>query len=272
MWTINFAASLDEMGHTRAQEIAAIIKTRQVAIETQYGAGTIQAFRPSHRALQRQGVVPDVDVSRQSSSATRSSSPATYRGDPTVERNRSANIPDEENCAVWVWGLPGHVTYTALLHSIRGIGKIYAVVINPPNGSIRTSAAKIVFFRRSQAERLFDRIERGLFVVMGKAVHRVAWNKIKTGGYPHLSHSRAIRIIGPANLMDFDFFEDFFLHKFEYDLDRRGVVHCDRPGLVSHEWHFGSLRCQAASAKTAIEREFEGIFEVEWAIDPCEFS
>jgi hypothetical protein len=106
---------------------------------------------------------------------------------------------------------------------------------------------------------------------MGQVIQRVAWNKIKSGPYPHQSHSRAIRITGPQELMDFDFFEDFFVHKFAYDLDRRGVVHCNRPGHVSHEWHFGSLRCQAASAKTAIERELKGIFEVEWSVDPCEF-
>jgi len=32
-----------------------------------------------------------------------------------------------------------------------------------------------------------------------------------------------------------------------------------------------NLMIKAASAKTAIEREFKGIFEVEWAVDPCEF-
>ena len=32
-----------------------------------------------------------------------------------------------------------------------------------------------------------------------------------------------------------------------------------------------NLVIKAASAKTAIEREFKGIFEVEWAVDPCEF-
>jgi hypothetical protein len=31
-----------------------------------------------------------------------------------------------------------------------------------------------------------------------------------------------------------------------------------------------NLMIKAASAKIAIEREFKGIFEVVWAVDPCE--
>jgi hypothetical protein len=94
---------------------------------------------------------------------------------------------------------------------------------------------------------------------------------MRTGPYAHLGHSRVIRITGPRDMMNFDFFEDFFSQKFAYELDKRVVVPCNRPGMVSHEWHFVSLCCQAASAKTAIERELKGMFEVEWAVDPCEF-
>jgi hypothetical protein len=162
------------------------------------------------------------------------------------------------------------VTYDVLLGSIRGVGKVYATVINPPNDSIRTSAAKIIFFNRNQAEKLFNMIKDRQFIVLGKVVHKVVWNKIRTGPYSHSSHSRVIRITGPRELMDFKYFENFFVHRFQYDLDVRGVVECNRPGLVSHVWHFGSLRCQAASAKTAIERELKRIYEVEWADDPCE--
>jgi hypothetical protein len=244
--TTNRVSSPKQKDNTRADAIAATVKARQAVIEMQLGPGTLQSFHPSHRALRRQGVLPYYDVNRVSTSPTRSTSPPTYLGDPSCDRNRSANIPEKENCALWVCGLPGHVTYKGLLTAIRGMGKIYASVINPPTGEIKSSAAKIVFFQRFQAERLFDVINAGQFVVAGKVVNRVAWNKIKSSAYPHLCHSRAIRITGPRNLMDFDFFEKFFLHKFEYDLDRRGVVFCNRPGLVSHEWHFGSLRCQVS--------------------------
>jgi hypothetical protein len=261
----------EEMVSCRSRTIAAKVRATQVAIENKFGPGTLRAFHPSHRALQQNGLLPERDIRFAAANSTRSNSPTNYLGDPSVEHNRSAFIPENENCSLWVWGLPACVTYTALLASIRGIGKVYATVINPPTDEIRTSAAKVVLFNRQGAERLFNIIANRQFVVMGKLVHRVLWNKIRSGPYPHLNHSRAIRITGPRELMDFDFFEDFFIRRFTYDLDRRGVVQCNRPGLVCHEWHFGSLRCQAASAKTAIERELKGIYEVEWADDPCVF-
>ena len=71
--------------------------------------------------------------------------------------------------------------------------------------------------------------------------------------------------------MDFDFFSMFFRSRFTYELDRAFEVSCYALGMRSHEWHFGSLRCQAASAKTAIERELHGIFEVKFVRDPCAF-
>jgi hypothetical protein len=43
-------------------------------------------------------------------------------------------------------------------------------------------------------------------------------------------------------------------------------VSSSKPAIIH-----ANLVIKAASAKTAIEREFKGIFEVEWAVDPCEF-
>ena len=163
------------------------------------------------------------------------------------------------------------MTHASLLGAIRDVGKVYATVINPPIGAHQTSAAKLVFFERSQAETLYYRIQTSNFKVMGQAVVDVRWNNIKSAPYPQPDHSRAIRITGPAHLMDFDFFEIFFKTRFTYELDRRSVVRCSSPGMIAHEWLFGSLRCQSASAKTAIERELQGIFLVHWARDPCAF-
>jgi hypothetical protein len=166
-------------------------------------------------------------------------------------------------------GLPPNVTYTALLEAIRNVGKVYSTVINPPTGRHSCAAAKIVFFERNQAEKLFELIYFGYFFVMGRQVLEVRWNKVKSGAYHHWHQSRAIRITGPAHLMDFQFFEAFFKARFTYDLDHTAVAPCLTSGMVSHLWFFGSLRCQASSARLAIERELHGIFEVHWADDPC---
>jgi hypothetical protein len=225
-------------------------------------------FRPSNSALKINGV-SSIQRNPYLDAILHMPGNSGYLGDPTVAGNQSANISDGENCALWIMGLSRFVTHTDLLAAIRGIGKIYAAVINPPIDTIPTSAAKLVFFERSQAERLMQLAVAGEFIVSGKPIYRVRWNKIKSAPHYYLWESRAIRITGPSKYMNFDFFENFFQSKFTYELDGRGIVPCYALGMASHEWHFGSLRCQAAWAKKAIETELNQFFTVEWAQDPC---
>jgi hypothetical protein len=253
------------------QQIAAEVQKKQAEVEQRLGFGTLQPFRPSHSVLQRLGLISNLDVLRATATTTQCGGSDKYFGDIAIAHSRSTNIPENQNCSLWILGLPANVTHAQLLGAIREIGKVYATVINPPTLTHHTSAAKLVFFERSQAERLMYRIQTGSFKVMGQSVVDVRWNTFKSAAYPQPDHSRSIRITGPAHLMDFDFFEIFFKSRFTYELDRRAAVRCSSPGMVAHEWHFGSLRCQAASAKTAIERELQTIFLVQWARDPCAF-
>jgi len=195
-----------------------------------------------------------------------------YMGDLSLPSNRSALIPEEQNCSLWITGLPPNIDHHNLLGAIRGVGKIYATVINPPLGIHSTSAAKVVFFEREQAETLFLQIVSGNFIVMGQRLCRgnVRWNNIKSARYPHSDQSRSIRITGVKQWMNFEFFDHFFRQRFAFELDTVTEVACDMIGCASQDWHFGSLRCQAASAKLAIEREMTGIFLVSWIQDPCQ--
>jgi hypothetical protein len=251
------------------QTIAREVEERQARIVQSNGLGALTIFRPSFTALQSFGLLPKLDDIRTTMASSQDGNSRKYLGDPNTAKNRSADIPDDMNCALWVMGLPPNVTHTTILAAIRHVGKVYSTVINPPTGRHFCAAAKIVFFERCQAEKLFDLIYFGHFFVMGRQVLEVRWNKVKSSAYPHWHQSRAIRITGPAHLMDFQFFEVFFKARFTYDLDHTAVVPCSTPGMASHVWYFGSLRCQAASARLAIERELRGIFEVHWADDPC---
>ncbi|KAG9245140.1 hypothetical protein BJ878DRAFT_419836 [Calycina marina] len=193
-----------------------------------------------------------------------------YLGDARLKSNRSANIADDRNCSFWLMGLPANTSYSALLGAIRNAGKIYATNINAPTGEIATCAAKIVFFQRTAAETLMRQIKNGKLYVVGKRITSVRWNKVKSGEHPYREQSRAIRITGPADLMNFEYFEIFFSCRFVYVLTWKGQSYCEDPGMVSHEWHFASLRAQAKAANAAIEREFVGRFKVHWAPDPCD--
>ncbi|KAK4102839.1 hypothetical protein N658DRAFT_326356 [Parathielavia hyrcaniae] len=72
-----------------------------------------------------------------------------YRGDCRMARNRPANIPADQNCSVWITGLPPNVTTNELLGAIRDTGRIWASVIHPPRNPTwmdpRGPAARFVF-------------------------------------------------------------------------------------------------------------------------------
>ncbi|PVH82622.1 hypothetical protein DL98DRAFT_618941 [Cadophora sp. DSE1049] len=234
----------------RVQELGAKVENIKNKIEQVNRPIGVEGFRPSRAALEATGLL---DTLGWSNPADENSS--KYRGDLNIPSNHSANIREEWNCSLWVTGLPVEVTYRELFSSVRNIGKIVAIVTNALIDEFSGCAAKIVFFERQPAENLFALISSGGFYVMGHLVRRVSWNRVKVGRYCRSEQSRAIRITGPKELMDFDFFELFFKMRFTYDLDRRGEVECNEPDMVCHEWHFGSVRAQAQSAMLAIKRE-----------------
>ena len=248
------------------QQIAVAIQAELEQLVQGHEPGFLGQFRPSNSALKNVGLLENgwPQISPETYGCSKN-----YQGDVTVATNRSALIPDNKNCAVWVLGLPASTTHVELLGAIRNVGQIYACVINPPTEQYQTSAAKIVFFERYQAEAFMRFALGGQFSVLGQRIRHVRWNKIKSARYPNSSSSRSICITGPCHLMDFGFFEVFFLQRFTYELEGRREVPCATPGMTSHEWRFGSLRCQSASAKTAIQRELRDIFAVEWVRDPC---
>jgi hypothetical protein len=243
-------------------------RVEEISIAVQHDVGSGQYFRPSFAAMQRMGY-PGIADARPSGTNANYTGSNNYKGDITLPHNQSANIPDNQNCSLWIIGLPANVTHNMLLRAIRNVGRIYACVINPAVGNHKTSAAKIVFFERYEAENMFNRIKNGIFVVGDKRICDVRWNKIKTGRFPYPEQSRVIRVTGPEEIMYFHFFDVFFGPKFTYELDWRGEVESSMPGMVTHEWRFGSLRSQAASAKKAIETEMSNSYWVEWAKDPC---
>ncbi|KAL8367074.1 hypothetical protein RB595_007984 [Gaeumannomyces hyphopodioides] len=110
-----------------------------------------------------------------------------YRGNINIDRNRSAAIPEHENCSLFILGLPADLTTHQLLAGIRGVGRVYATHINRPEPSRghMTCAAKVIFFDREPAARFHAMCspENGGFVV-GSMRARVLWNRIRTAAQP----------------------------------------------------------------------------------------
>ncbi|KKF92217.1 hypothetical protein CFO_g5429 [Ceratocystis platani] len=175
-----------------------------------------------------------------------------YRGERTL-RNCSAAIDDSVNCSLWITNLPPAVSHNELLSEIRGIGRVYATVINPPNVSSghSTSAAKIVFFERNAAHAFFVQANHNGFVLRGFQA-RVSWNRIKSSEQANSrSKSRVLVLTGFSEVVNEEFLMQWFSQRFKFEVDKVVPV-IDTGVWAKLEFRFGSYRCQAEAAKMAI--------------------
>ncbi|KAI0455930.1 hypothetical protein F5B21DRAFT_502952 [Xylaria acuta] len=176
-----------------------------------------------------------------------------YQGNRFAQRNQSANIPPEHSTSVWITNLPPNCNYAELLGMVRDAGKVYATVINPPQGNFMTSAAKIVFFDVEGRRRFEARANTGQFAV-GAYVPRVRPNRILTAAQPLELGSRVLHITGPASVVNQSVLCDYFRRWCAFDLEY--IQHLPlEDGNVTMVWAFGSYRCQA-------ERVFAAIGEI----------
>lgn len=99
---------------------------------------------------------------------------------------------------------------------------------------------------------------------------KVKYNQHGQERYPHLDRSRVLLIRGPAEEMAQEFWEAFFRECVEYQISH--VRQRREGGQILMEFGFARVDGQAYSLKIAIEKQekFRGIFEVEFAPDPCD--
>jgi len=129
--------------------------------------------------------------------------PLTYQGDITNPLNLSAEIPADKNTSLWISGLPPTCSTRELLGSLAiagPFGRIFATAMAPPARGHDTAAAKVQFFDRAGAQRLFDRAMRAPLVIGGSAV-LVRWNRHRTGEMELARGSRVLVIAGRADLV-----------------------------------------------------------------------
>ncbi|KAI0886883.1 uncharacterized protein GGS22DRAFT_186960 [Annulohypoxylon maeteangense] len=198
---------------------------------------------------------------------------ANYGGNIFLRSNQSANIPEQCSTSLWLTNLPPDCTHQLLLGTIRGCGKIYAAVINPPvytnedytSGTHHsTAASKLVFFDRAGLDKLMAKSQAGEFSV-GGYVPRLRMNRIKSTPRAAGPHCRVLHIEGPSSIVNERFLGAFFQSKFKYELELVLTL-ATHGSRTRQEWRFGSYRCQAESARQAINRE-----KLRSDLDPVDF-
>jgi RNA recognition motif-containing protein len=200
-----------------------------------------------------------------------------YMGNIHIDKNKSANIPENENCSLWLTKLPPNLTYTDLLAAICDAGRVYQTHINRPvpDQGHHTSAGKVVFFDRASAERFYNRFVDGGLVIPAYPGFdgRVTWNRVLAAaidGPNNRDLSRVLLISGPKEMVNADFLTQYFRSKLDFNIDCI-IDHGGDDYRGTIEYRFASYRCQAESAKMAITRELgRHNVQVWFWTDPCD--
>lgn len=203
-------------------------------------------------------------------------SPA-YNGDPRLERNRSADVPNELNCSLFMVNLPPNLTTHRLItavHAMGPTGRIYATHINAPEPDRQHfgCAAKVIFFERKAAHEFFALCEEHGLVIDGYSA-RVMWNRIKTAQQAHSRKTTRVLLIGGnRQFVNPSALTEYFRTKLQFQIDCI-IPHTDgmdgKNAVV--EYRFGSFRCQAEAAKMALVREHQDV-KCFFHPDPCDPS
>ena len=184
--------------------------------------------------------------------------------------NKSDDIPESENCSLFMVGLPVDVTYQQILAPIKNIGRIFASHIIPPDRRNAKPAAKLVFFERKSAEAFLKLAHTGQYIVNGFKLRNVRWNRHPESPRAPSMASRVLHITGPVVAMKQSWLEGAFLQNLVYNLISVEEIPCRKPDKISQAWEFGSWRAQAAAIKKNIEKDMAGLLEVEFGPDSCD--
>ncbi|KAI1309577.1 hypothetical protein F5Y03DRAFT_404181 [Xylaria venustula] len=196
---------------------------------------------------------PTQGATRSQISAHIPSVSVNYQGDPYIRANQSANIPDSLNTSVWITNLPPDLDHKMLLDHVRDCGKVYATVVNGPGHNHFTAASKLVFFDVAGAQNLLRQFRDGRFSFKGY-MPRVCYNRIRTEARPLSTASRVLHIEGPSCIVNQAGLAQLFRDDGIVWQDEAVIVLSRDVSYTQLEWRFGSYRCQAESARCAIDR------------------
>lgn len=208
-----------------------------------------------------------------------------YQGDSNNPANESADIPERENCSVWITNLPPDCTYRDLLTAIavHHPGKVFASFISPPSAqgpshlpSRGHAAAKVVFYYAYSAQHLL-RVANSNRLWVRYYLARAVPNRIRAAPQSYENRTtRCLEIEGPSDVVNetslrqlwrgfFDWHDDEVLFIGDRADWRTGVT---RRRIV---WRFGSHRAQAVAAMNYMRSYYSDVW-VSYAADPCDIQ
>ncbi|CZR62310.1 uncharacterized protein PAC_12207 [Phialocephala subalpina] len=222
-------------------------------------------FRPSRKWLAAHGL------------ASGSTSATNYQGDP---KSKSAlaterGLPDKANCALWLTGLPGDITYPTIFDWLeyRSAGGVWALHINPPKDFHLGSAARLIFFEQENAQRLYDATQDPHSLFLDNCKVNVEFNREGNRRRDDVE-TRVLEIEGPTEKMSWSFWKSYFDKGIIYDLDRWFSLPCSFEEKAKIEIRFARVDGQAQKAiqKIQKDKDMDHIVQAYYKVDPCEGS
>ncbi|KAJ8130222.1 hypothetical protein O1611_g3407 [Lasiodiplodia mahajangana] len=181
--------------------------------------------------------------------------------------------PRAGNTSLFITGLPKDVTFRELFDGAHHTGKVkHAHITKTDARHPNTHAAHIIYFAHISAQRLFDRAAKGEFFVRGIRPF-VIWNRRYTAEDRAIGRSRALRIIGPAEIVNRESLESFWRRRqsgFYWNTDIVIETKKDSWGEAIVFYYFASWENQAVKAANMLAEAFNGVVWVSYTRDLCE--
>jgi hypothetical protein len=220
-------------------------------------------FQPNQMALAQRGLIT-------ASSRSSSGSSTKYQGDQYsnswLAQLPEGELPDAENCSLFVTNVPTTATPRALFDLIN-VGPVFALHMMDPDDTHPFQAAKLVFMNPESAQRMMDSPN----IWMRRRCLGFRYNRYGCRRSTR-NYSRVLIVEGPEGMMKLDSWNKYFVHYSKFVMDRVLKVECATPGNKAYEFRFSRIDGQAETCFMAIKAEpyFAGLITVQYGADPCD--
>jgi hypothetical protein len=224
-------------------------------------------FAPNRMLLQQRGQLKSAEAEQ---GQTRYLG-ISYQGklNSTTQLSQVQNLPDDDNCALWITNIPPKAEHSAFFKKIK-TGEVVSLHLNIPDEDHEMGAASLVFKTHEGAARFLEQSTSGEGIwIRGKRLD-VRYNRNGCRAYS-LPRSRVLQIEQAESGMDIEQWKNYFSKFCVYQLEFAGEFSSNVEGRKVTEFRFARIDGQAQTCYDAIKTDpqFKNILRLRYAYDPC---
>ena len=220
----------------------------------------LDGFNASSMKQEEKGLIPQPE----------SASNYLGKADSLSARLQVKDLPDDENCCLWITKIHPSASMKDFLSTIR-TGAIYAVSMSDAQGDYTTKAAKVVFKKHQSAADFLRQVQKGRGVYINNLRMVGIWNR---HGYREatVETTRVLHLRGPIQYMDPDRWVEFFKTGITLVIEHTRDLPEHDPLMRSIEIRFCRVDGQAESGWYAVRKnkKMASIIDCQYGPDPCD--